>query len=166
MTVPGPRARTWLFAAAAAALLSLGLPWGSTTGGGSVLPGYFTPGFCSTVYDYEGWASVECSSSYFFPTLYFHGAGGAIPGAAHPARALLAIAAVLLVVGYRRTDRRILLGGLLAGAVGFFAFGVQPAAGQLAFGLGVVCVALALRADGLLALPRPSPTVHRPDVRV
>ncbi|RIJ70281.1 hypothetical protein D1871_19400 [Nakamurella silvestris] len=153
--LPGPVARRWLFAAAVTAVLSLGLPWGASAGsGGSVLPGYFTPGFCSTVYDYEGWASVECSSSYYFPTLYFTGhGGGGIPGAAHPSRALIAVAVVLVILGYRQANRRLLIAAAFVAATAFFAFGIRPASGQLTFGLALVCLVLALRADRMLSAP-------------
>lgn len=55
-----------LVAAAACAALSLGLPWtiGLKGAYGTTL---FTPGNCVTVYDYQGYASLECTTGMVFP---------------------------------------------------------------------------------------------------
>lgn len=148
---PGAAARLWLFFAGAAAVLSIGLPWAPTGEAWKWMPGYFTPGFCSTVYDYDGWASVECMPTFVNSGIYpVYDAAGST-GAQHPARALIAMAAVLVVLGYRQANRRLLAAAVVVAGIAFVAFGVHPAAGQLAFGISIAALVMALRSDNLLS---------------
>lgn len=147
----GAAARLWLAVALLATVLSVGLPWSATgLSPGSYLPGYYTPGFCATVYDYDGYASMDCGPGYLSPGFYLSGYGfGGEAGASHPARVFIAVGLLLVVLGYRRGSAQVLTAALLIGAVGFLAYGVSPAAGQLSFGLALAALWLALRADGI-----------------
>jgi len=147
--------RWWTALAVATAALSLGLPWG--TAGSAYVSGYFTPGMCATVYDYEGWASLDCTAGFVSPGFVL--GGGEYTGAQHPARLFIAVVIALLVTGLRRHPVMTSRTAVVVGTVGFLAFGVQPAAGQLALAVSVAASWTSLRAAGGHLLPE---AVRRP----
>jgi hypothetical protein len=133
--------------AAGLLVLSLGLPWLQTIGtAGTYLPGYVTPGFCSTSFDADGWAFSSCTPMTVSPGFPLPGTAGSVTtGASHPARFGIAWAVVLGITAIRRDRPKLLL---LAGAglgvvmtisagVGFSTSGVCAAwlaVGALVFG--------------------------------
>lgn len=131
-------------------VLALGLPWLQTIGtSGTYLPGYVTPGFCTTSYGYDGFATSECSPMTVGVGMSLPGTAGSITsGASHPARFGIAWAVVAAVVALRRREPRLFLAGAaglamvtaLSAGLGFSTSGVCAAwlaVGLLAFsGLG------------------------------
>jgi hypothetical protein len=102
--------------AAALLVVSLGFPWLVRDGNaGTSIPGWVVPGFCSTTYDYNGWASSSCSPMTIGSPLYVPGTDGAIvSGSSHSARFAIAAGLVCIVLAQRRNRRRWLVRGALA----------------------------------------------------
>ncbi|WP_029135253.1 hypothetical protein [Nakamurella lactea] len=137
------RRRLWL--AGALALLSLGLPWSAARAGYQVA-GWYAPGSCISVYDADGYATLDCSPGYYSPGWSVAGQAAA-PGYATDLRIVLAVALTLLVLGLRRDSGRLQLAGLIVAVAGFALNpGEQP--GQLAYAGAVVVLASALLSSG------------------
>src|SRR5699024_7003071 len=121
--------------AALAGGLSLGLPWRSAADA-VYLPGWYMPGSCATVYDLDGWPSLECTSgSMGFDTLIR--AAGAAGGKELAVRVLLAAVVVLVVLARRRRAAGLATGTVVTAAVGLALAGLAlggllPRTGQLA----------------------------------
>lgn len=149
---PKIAARRWLLLAGVAGLLSLGLPWSSVYQPGF---GYWSPGFCYTGYDSDGWASTYCDP------WYVPGAGSIVRviGAQHPARVLLLLTVLALIAGYRRESKALLKWAPVLAALGLFGFGVTGMAGQIVFAVGLAALLRALYLDGVL---KSSPPVIEP----
>jgi hypothetical protein len=109
VTRPAP----WLLALGAALLLALGLPWNINTGTDDyIIPGYYVPGYCTTVYDADGYATTECDPGFVGAPIFGFGTDGSFTsGSQHPARFGLVAALVALVVAWRTRERRWLLAG-------------------------------------------------------
>jgi hypothetical protein len=122
-------------AIACALVVSLGLPWGFQGGtASSIIPGYYTPGFCTTVYDNDGYAFTECSPGWVGAPIFMPGVSGAYtPGAKHAARFGIAFGLVACALALRKGRRRILL---VAGIV-LFAVSV-PTAGLVTASSGAL----------------------------
>jgi hypothetical protein len=151
------RTDRWLLLAL---LASLGLPWAYVARGaqgGVTIPGYLVPGFCRTVYEPGGWASMECTMGFVAPDLHVPGVGGlqhAVSGHAHAGRFGVVAAAALLVLAARRRSARLQAGAgalLLASNVLTAGLGLHTAGASLAWLVG-----MALLARGLAALPPPA----------
>ena len=141
---PGPLARRWLLIAAVAATLSLGLPWStSPTFGVSVIPG-----FCSTSYCADGFATTECGPA----TTQFAPTGGLTPsvGYQHPVRVLGLVTAGLVVAGYRRGHRGWLLAAPAPGVLALCGYGLTGTSGQLVFAAALGALVMALVRDGVV----------------
>lgn len=136
-----------LTVAAAFALLSLGLPWGSSDPG-RWTGGFYSPGFCSTVYDGNGWASTECGPGFYSAGIHLGGGSGAA-GYRTCVRVFLLIAAVLLIIGLRRRSGPL---PALAAAVLTLGWLLQPGAqsGQIAYLLALAALVTALHRKGRL----------------
>ncbi|WP_157970486.1 hypothetical protein [Nakamurella deserti] len=150
---PGPVARSWLVIAAVAATVSLGLPWKNTveTGFGYT---FYGNGLCHNSYDADGWMTTVCDP-YWTPRLEVKPELTTMLGIAHPVRALLLLTVVMVVVGYRRGDRRWLVAAPAPAAVGITAFGVTGMAGQSLCALALGALLVALRRDGVFPSRRP-----------
>lgn len=94
-------------------VLALGLPWLQTIGtSGTYLPGYVVPGFCTTSYGYDGFATSECSPATIGVGISMPGSAGSITsGASHPARFGVAWAIVAMMLAVRRREPRLMLAG-------------------------------------------------------
>lgn len=154
------RPRTLLLLAALLAGLSLGLPWNTSGPGqpGTWIGQYYQPGYCFTVYDYDGYASLDCSTGYYNTGIYIDGnEEGIRSGYAHPVRVFVAAAALLVGAGLRQRSARMLRVGLAVAAVGVLCDGVGNGSGFF-LGLGAVALlATALHRMGVISLPsRPS----------
>jgi hypothetical protein len=118
-------------------VLALGLPWLQTIGtSGTYLPGYITPGFCTTTYGYDGYATSECSPMTVGVGMSLPGSAGSITsGASHPARFGIVWAMVATVVAIRRRAPRF----FLVGAAGLGV--VMAISAGLGFSTSGVCAA-------------------------
>lgn len=146
--------RPLLVVSAFLALIGLGLPWTSSLPGLSLAP-LWVPGFCSTSYDYYGYATVDCSYGSFVYGGYVPGVPSA-PGYATGVRVFVAVAAVLVLVGLRRASRRPVLAALLVAGTGWLLHaGSQP--GQVVFALALAVLAAALFGHVRLPSAVPSP---------
>lgn len=154
------RSGALLAIAAAAAVLALMLPWSSSADGGYV-PGWFVPGSCVTVYDYDGWPSMECTTGTISPGFYVAGVGAA-GGKDTAVRVVIAAVVALVVLARRRRSARLGTVAVLAAVAGLTLGGLLPRPGQLAYLAGVALLAAALHRDGLLGrLPGARPGAGR-----
>lgn len=147
--------------ASVGAICSLGLTWGGGGSTGEYLPGWYTAGTCISVYDYDGYASLDCTGGYVSPGYYTAGSTD-FTGADQPARVFLALAAAAAVVGYRRRDRRLVVAAPVILAVGLVVTGLSPGPGMVAYSVGLACLSWGLHLDGALrfsrrTMPNPSP---------
>lgn len=130
----------WLPVAGALAALAMCLPW--TTGlSGYYIAGWYAPGSCVTVYGYDGYASLECTSGYVSPGFYSAGVAAA-PGYVTSMRLFVAVAVLLLYLARRRGDRRLTSAGMLVAAAGFL-LNVGAQSGQLVFAAALTIALLA-----------------------
>lgn len=154
------RPSTLLLLAALLAGLSLGLPWGTGGAGqpGTWVGGYYDPGYCVTVYDYDGYASLDCSTGMYNSGIYFAGdENGVRSGYAHPARVFVVGAAVLVAAGLRQRSSRLLRIALAVAAVGVLCDGVGSGSGFFVGLAAAVTLAAALHRMGVISVPsRPS----------
>jgi hypothetical protein len=155
---PVPAARTWLFIAFAAAILSLGLPWDTklTLTPGMITTGLFSPlGVCGLRYDYAGYAYTDCSNWYNWG---YYQMGHFIPntvfGFRGPARVVIALVAIVVFLGYRLGSSRLLKLAPILAVGGFIATGVTAYSGQLVFLFALAALLIALSKDGLVKLPQ------------
>ena len=125
----------WL--AALLLVLCLAAPAGSALRSGTT----YLPGWCTTSYDADGWASMWCTPG---SISVGYTAVGTI-GLGHPVRIFVAAVAVLAALGVRQRSRRLLHAAVAVGALGFFLGGVGGVS-RLLLAAGVVCLALAVRA--------------------
>jgi hypothetical protein len=150
------RPRTLLLLAALLAGLSLGLPWGTGGAGqpGAWVGGYYAPGYCVTVYDYDGYASLDCSTGTYNSGIYFSGdENGVRSGYAHPARVFVVGAAVLVGVGLRQRSARLLRIALAVAAVGVLCDGVGSGSGFFVALAAVAVLATALHRMHVISFP-------------
>lgn len=117
----------------------------------------FLPGFCTTSYDLDGWATLDCTPGIIKSTVDPLSS----TGIAQPARIYVAAAIAAVLVAIRRERGRtdapttrsvLLLRVALAATVAGVVLGGLAAPGRLALLAAAVLLALALRAWG--ALPR------------
>ncbi len=144
---PGPLARRWLLIAAVAATLSLGLPWKNSVEAGFGFT-YYGTGLCSNSWDADGWMTTTCDP-YWTPQLEVKPELTTVIGAEHPARALVLLTVLALVVGYRRGHRGWLRLAPTPAMVALFGYGVTGMSGQLAFALALGALVMALVRDGV-----------------
>lgn len=132
-----------LIAAAALAVLSLGLPWTVAVDSayGTTL---FTPGSCVTVYDYQGYASLECIPGMIFPGYSSYGSP-ALPGYAIGVRVFLLAGALLVFLGSRHAASKMRLVGLLVIIAGWLT-NIGSQSGQITYLLAIGCLWYWLRA--------------------
>lgn len=119
-----------VIAAGVLVLLSLALPW-TGAGSGSTIPGWYAPGSCIPVYDYDGFATLDCTAGFFSPG-WSRAGFSAQPGYATGMRVFLAVGVVVFVAGLRRGARRLRIGGLAVVVAGL-AVHLDTHAGQLVF---------------------------------
>ncbi len=86
-------------------VLSLGFPWVIRSGTSSTtIPGWYVPGLCRSVQDYDGWMSMECEPGSSAPPIFMPGsAGSLVPGYGNSARFGLIAAVLLVALGIRRS---------------------------------------------------------------
>ena len=153
-------------AAGVAAICSLGLTWGVGGGdssGGDYIPGWYAPGSCITVYDYNGGASMDCTSGFVSPGRSTgYGSSTGATGSGQPARVFLALGAAAVVFGYRRRDRRLLVAAPVIMAVGLAVTGLNPGPGMVVYTIGLACLVWGLHLDGVLRLAARSPRAPSP----
>ena len=136
--------RALLLVAGALALLSLGLPWGSTPG----VPGAVHPGGTTVVVDADGSIDLRFEPSWYVPGL----AGHTVSGADHTMRVTAAAGALLVFVGVRRARRRLVVIGLAVAALALpIGLGGGAGSGRAVYGLAIAVAAVTL-------LRRPSPS--------
>jgi len=137
-----PAARWWV-AAAVTAVVSLGLPWSVT--GGYTSPGFVVPDISvanpadGTITTIPGMIGLPITS----PGLH-------LAGYQTPARVLVVVAAVLLVVAVRRRSPRWGVAGLAVAAFGLVLAGVPLTGGGAVYLAALVLLAVALRRSALL----------------
>jgi len=157
LPLPAAGTRGWLTLAALLGVLSLGLPW-ATWSERYATGGFLTPGSCTTTYDHEGFATLDCLPMTFTPGFDLTSAG-TLTGADLAARVLLVVVAVLVWTAYRRRDASRAVVDPAAGlavalaAVAPLIAGAAAQTGQVAWVLGAVALVVALRRDGMLGLP-------------
>ena len=140
-------ARRLIGLAAALFVLSLAAPAGT-----GLQPSMnYLPGWCSTSYDADGWASMWCTPGTVSTSF---DAVGTV-GLAHPLRIFVAVAVVLIAFGLRNRSRRLLQAAVAVGALGFLLGGADSVS-RLLVGAAVVTLALAVRARPF-ATTDPSP---------
>ncbi len=155
--------RLWPAIAAGLIIVSLGMPWIFVSGTDSTyVPGWFVPGFCTTVYDLDGWAFSECTQGVVNPGLYLPGTNGSTgAGLEHTGRFGLAWALVMIAMAHRTGHKRYLLwGGVGLGLV----TGLSTGTGVVTSGVTLAWVASAILigtgSDGALR-PRLTALVQR-----
>lgn len=143
-----------LTAAGALALLSLGLPWGGA-GPERWTTGINTPGFCSTIYDSDGWASTECTPGFFMPGIHLPG-NGAPAGYMTGIRVVMVVIIVLVTIGRRRPGGSL---PILAVAVAALGWMLEPgaASGQIVYLLALAVLVTVLHREGRLSRSGPAP---------
>jgi hypothetical protein len=105
----------WTKIAAGLCVLSFGLPWIITNGtSSSLIPGWFTPGFCTTSVGYDGWSSMSCDPGFVGAPIFLPGSQGSTgAGAETTGRFGLAAALVSILFASRTGNRKMLgYGGL------------------------------------------------------
>jgi hypothetical protein len=124
-------------------VLSLGLPWVILQGTDSTLiPGWYNPGFCRTTYDYDGWASMDCSPGTIGPPIFLPGTSGTTgAGAEHSGRFGLIGAAAAVAYALRTGKRRFLRPAALGLA---FVTGLSTGTSALTSGVTVAWAAIAM----------------------
>ncbi|MEJ7649133.1 MAG: hypothetical protein WKF57_08885 [Nakamurella sp.] len=136
-----PALRRRLLPAGALALLALGLPWTTEYS----VPGDYSPGFCTTTYDANGYGSVSCDPG-------FIGAGyhsPAAPGFTLDVRVYAALMLIAAVWGIRRRSP-VLVGIALVIGVAALLRNPGTEAGQLVWAGALVVAGIALAEAGLL----------------
>ena len=130
-------------------IVSLGMPYGSFMGAGTVLPGWPAPMSCVNVTSWDGWMSSECTWGVGGMPMYLPGGMSSIYGVGHPARFVIFGAIALLLLGawrnipggyVRLTGLFILVMTTITSGLGFYTVG-----SSLAW-----IVALALIADDFM----------------
>lgn len=152
-----------LFAATAVAgLLSLGLPWASAADG-KYIPGWYVPGSCITVYDANGYPSMDCSAGMIGPGFFVAG-HGAYGGLGTAARVFVVAVALVIWLALRKRSRPLAVTAVALAAAGLALGGLRPRAGQLVYLAGMVLLVLALRDARLLGVRtlRPEPLRRSP----
>ncbi len=142
-----------LVVAAVAGVIALGLPWASALELRYQAPMYY-PGLCSTVYDPDGWASVECDPIYRYAG-YTYGLSGHHVGYQQGVRVLLPVAVILLVAGVRRHRRALVVAGYAVAVAGLVVGGLRFYPGQVAYVIALLALGLWLRRSGWLGRTGP-----------
>lgn len=142
-----------LTVAGALALLALGLPWGGA-GPGRWTTGIYTPGFCSTIYDSNGYASSECSPGFYLPGI--HLSDGPPAGYLTGARVVVVVVVALLTLGLRQPDSRLPTVAVAVAAGGWL---VDPGAtsGQIVYLVALAVLVVALHRSGRLSRSMSAP---------
>ena len=136
-----PALRRRLLPAGVLALLALGLPWTTEYS----VPGYYTPGFCTTTYDANGYGSVSCDPGFIGAGYY----SPAAPGFTLDVRVYAALMLIAAVWGLRQRSPVLLGTALTVGAAALVRSpGTQ--AGQLVWAGALVVAGIALAGAGLL----------------
>ena len=136
--------RLLLLVAGALALLALSLPWGATEG----TPGVLLPGGSTVVVNVDGTLSLQLGPGTYLPGL----SGRIIHGAEHEMRVLGAAGALFVLFGVRRSQRRLVVIGLLVAALALpMGLAQGTGIGRIAYGLAIGLAALTL-------LRRPAPS--------
>lgn len=134
----------WTGSALLLMLLSLGLPWSSTSvTAGTLLPGYLEPSYCSTDY-VDG--TVYCTYGTYTPGMYLPGltVGGA-PGYLTSARVLVAAAVALVVVARRRGSRELVRVAVVTAGAAIVLVGSELRSGPLVLLVAIGCLLMAER---------------------
>jgi hypothetical protein len=101
----------WTKVAGGLCVLSLGLPWVITNGtSSSMIPGWFTPGFCRTVVGYDGWSSMECDPGFVGAPIFLPGSQGSTGAGAETAGRFGIVAALASILFATRSGKRKILG--------------------------------------------------------
>jgi len=132
------------------------LPWHTSGPGqpGGWYGSYYLPGYCVTVYDYDGYSSLDCTAGTYNFGIYLPGAeGGNTSGYAHPARVFIVAGTLLVAGGLRQRSARALRAGLAVAAVGAVCDGVGSGSGFFVYLGAVFALALALQRLGVIRLP-------------
>lgn len=157
MTETAPRPRTLLLIAALLAAVSLGLPWGTNgpSQPGTWVGSYYNPSWCTTAYDIDGWAYLDCTPSSYNPGIYVSGnEDGVRSGYAHSSRVFIVAAALLVAGGLRQRSEHALKAGLVVAAVGAVCDGIGTASGFYTYLAAVAALAFALEPLGVIRIPR------------
>jgi hypothetical protein len=152
------RSGVLLVAAACCAVLALALPWSSSTDA-TYIPGWFVPSMCTTVYDSDGWPSMDCTASMMSPGIFLPGVG-AYGGKDSEIRVFLVAVVALVVLARRRRRPSFATAAVVLAGAGLALAGLRPRSGQIAYLAGMVLLVIALRTDGLLGRrqhPAPAP---------
>lgn len=145
--IPHPRL---LLIAAALAVVSLSLQWGSRS---AYTLGVYLPGWCHTTYDQNGYASLWCDAGSWTGGLEFY----PVLGFQHPVRVYVVAAIVLVAVGLRRQRRAWTVLGWWIGLLGSFLSQAGWGSGRLLLlGALVVAAAVVHPIRGLGELRRPN----------
>ena len=137
--------RALLLVAGALALLSLGLPWGTTPGA----PGAVVPGGTAVVVNADGSIDLRFDPSWYVPGLAAH----TVSGADHTMRVTGAAGALLVFAGVRRARRTLVVAGLAVAALALpIGLSGGTGSGRAVYGLAIAIAALTL-------LRRPSPSM-------
>jgi hypothetical protein len=134
--------RRRLFLAAGLTVVALCLPW-SPARAGSYLHGWYAPGSCISVYDSDGYATLDCTPGYVTPGWFTPGTAMQ-PGYATDLRIIVLVAVAALLVGLRRSSPALQQGALLVAVAGL-ALNLAPQSGQLVYAVAVALAAIALR---------------------
>jgi hypothetical protein len=146
------RSGALLVGAACCAVLALALPWSSATDA-TYIPGWYVPGMCTSVYDNDGWPSLDCTPGMISPGIFLPGMG-AHGGKDTEIRVFLVAVVVLVVLARRQRRTSFATAAVVLAAAGLALAGLRPRSGQLAYLVGMALLVLALRTDGLLGRGR------------
>lgn len=138
------RAREWLWVAALLTLLGLGLPVGSWEVEGSTTSGWYVPGSCVSVYDYDGYATLDCTGGTYNPGLYLPGSEGWLTAAQSGIRVFIAATLALTFLALRRRSPLAGTAAVAIGALGIVRYAVPPHPGIVVFALALLALYLAL----------------------
>ncbi len=101
----------WTKVAGGLCVLSLGLPWVITNGTSStMIPGWYTPGFCRTVVGWDGWSSMECDPGFVGAPIFLPGSQGSTGAGSETAGRFGIVAALVSILFATRSGNRKLLG--------------------------------------------------------
>jgi hypothetical protein len=133
----------WTNVAGALCVMSLGLPWVITNGTSSTLiPGWYTPGFCRTVVGYDGWSSMECDPGFVGAPIFLPGSTGSTGAGAETAGRFGIVAALASILFAIRSGTRRVLG--YGGIALLWTAGLSTGVGGMTSGVLVAWMAAAI----------------------